>query len=81
MAETKTCPKCNGTMTQGRIMKHNEYTSSKGYYMYVFAPDDEPGMDLSRMFSGKPASQSRKALIAFACDQCGFTEFYTQSIK
>ena len=78
MAEAKTCPKCNGTMTQGRIMRYNEYAAGK--YMYVFAPDDDSGPDLSKMFSGKPMSKGRKALVAFACDQCGFTEFYAQSV-
>ena len=79
MADAKTCPKCNGVMTQGRIMKYNEY-SARGQYMYVFAPDDDPSSDLSKMFSGKPMSKSRKALVAFCCEQCGFTEFYGQAI-
>lgn len=48
--------------------------------MYVFAPDNDSGPDLSKMFSGKPLSKSRKALVAFDCDQCGFTEFYSQAI-
>jgi predicted nucleic-acid-binding Zn-ribbon protein len=75
MDDVKKCPKCSGTMTQGRIMKYNEY-STKSQYMYVFSPDDDPGPDLSKMFSGKPLSKSRKALAAFCCDNCGFTEFY-----
>ncbi len=79
MAEAKTCPKCNGTMTQGRIMKYNEYTA-RNQYLYVFAPDTDSGPDLSKVFSGKPLSKDRKALVAFACDQCGFTEFYAQAI-
>lgn len=79
MANAKTCPKCNGTMTQGRILKYNEYTPG-GKYMYVFAADDESGPDLSKMFSGKPLSKSRKPLVAFCCEQCGFTEFYGQAI-
>ena len=78
MAETKTCPKCNGTMTQGRILKYNEYVA-RNQYMYVFAPDGDSGPDLSKMFSGKPLSKSRKALVAFSCDQCGFVEFYGQA--
>jgi predicted nucleic-acid-binding Zn-ribbon protein len=78
MAEPKTCPKCNGTMTQGRIMKYNEYFT-RNQYLYVFAPDDDSGLDLSKMFSGKSLSKSRKALVAFSCDQCGFTEFYSQA--
>ena len=78
MTEPKTCPKCNGTMTQGRIMRYNEYAGGK--YMYVFAPDDDSGPDLSKMFSGKPLSKSRKALVAFCCEQCGFTEFYSQAM-
>jgi len=78
MTEPKTCPKCNGAMTQGRIMKHNEY-SARNQYLYVFAPDDDPGPDLSKLFSAKPMSKSRKGLVAFACEQCGFTEFYAQS--
>jgi predicted nucleic-acid-binding Zn-ribbon protein len=79
MAEAKTCPKCNGTMSQGRILKYNEYVA-RNQYMYVFVPDDDSGPDLSKMFSGKPLSKSRKALMAFACNQCGFTEFYAQPI-
>jgi predicted nucleic-acid-binding Zn-ribbon protein len=75
MTDAKTCPKCNGAMIQGRIMKFNEYTAH-GQYMYVFAADDEPGPDLSKMFSGKPLSKSRKALVAFSCESCGFVEFY-----
>ena len=78
MTEPKTCPKCKGAMTQGRIMKYNEY-SWKSQYRYVFAPDDDSGPDLSKMFSGKPLSKGRKALVAFACNECGFTEFYAQS--
>lgn len=80
MPGPKTCPKCNGTMTQGRIMKHNEYSARK-QYLYVFAPDDDSGPDLSKMFSGKPMSKGRKALVAFACDDCGFTELYSQAIE
>jgi predicted nucleic-acid-binding Zn-ribbon protein len=79
MADAKTCPKCSGAMSPGRIMKFNEYTA-RGQYMYVFAPDDDSGPDLSRMFSGKPMSKSRKALVAFACEQCGFTEFYSLAV-
>lgn len=78
MAAAKTCPKCNGTMTQGRIMKYNEYVM-RNQYLYVFAPDEESGPDLSKMFSGKPLSKSRKALVAFCREQCGFTEFYGQA--
>jgi predicted nucleic-acid-binding Zn-ribbon protein len=78
MTEPKTCPKCNGTMTQGRIMRYNEYAGRK--YMYVFAPDDDSGPDLSKMFTGKPLSKSRRALVSFCCEQCGFTEFYGQAI-
>jgi predicted nucleic-acid-binding Zn-ribbon protein len=79
MAETKTCPKCNGVMTQGRIMRLNEY-AARNQYLYVFAPDADSNPDLSKMFSGKPMSKGRKALVAFACEQCGFTEFYSQTI-
>lgn len=80
MADEMRCPKCHGKMTQGRIMKFNEYSMS-GQYMYVFAPDNESGPDLSKMFSGKPLSSARKALVAFSCDQCGFTEFYSRSVS
>jgi hypothetical protein len=61
-------------MTQGRVMRYNEYSGGK--YMYVFAPDDDTGPDLSKMFSGKPMSKGRKALVAYCCEQCGFVEFY-----
>jgi hypothetical protein len=59
-------------MTQGRIMKFNEY-SARNKYLYVFAPDEDSGPDLSKMFSGNPTSKGRKALVAFACDEWGFT--------
>jgi predicted nucleic-acid-binding Zn-ribbon protein len=75
MAEAKTCPKCNGSMMQGGIMKINEYSAS-GQYMYAFSPDNDPGPDLSKLFSGKPLSKYRKTLVAFCCEQCGFVEFY-----
>lgn len=79
MADEKVCPKCSGRMTQGRIMKYNEYTA-RNRYIYVFAPDGEPGPDLSKMFSANPIPAARKALMAFCCDQCGFVEFYGQII-
>jgi len=79
MPDPKTCPKCNGTMTQGRIMKFNEY-SARNKYLYVFAPDEDSGSDLSKMFSGNPLSKGRRALVAYACDECGFTEFYSRTI-
>lgn len=74
MTDAKTCPKCNGAMTQGRIMRYNEYSGSR--YMYVFAADNEPGPDLSKAFSRNPLSPSRKALVGYSCNECGFTEFY-----
>jgi predicted nucleic-acid-binding Zn-ribbon protein len=79
MAETKTCPKCNGAMTQGRILKYNEYVA-RNQYMYVFVPDEDATPDLSKMFSAKAASKPRKALVAYFCEQCGFTEFYGQAM-
>lgn len=75
MPEPKTCPKCNGTMAQGRIMQYNQYAAG-GQYMYVFAPDDDPGPSLGQIFSGKTGSKARKGLAAFCCENCGFTEFY-----
>ena len=80
MAESRICPKCKGEMKQGRIMKFNEYTT-RGQYMYVFAADDETGPDLRKMLSGKPLSSSRRGLVAFACDKCGFTEFYSEVVE
>ena len=74
MAEPKVCPKCNGAMTQGRILKFNEYTGGK--YIYVFAPDEESGPDLSKALAGKPISKERKPLVAYCCEACGFVEFY-----
>ena len=70
MTDAKTCSKCNSTMAQG-----NEY-SARNQYMYVFAPDDDPGPDLSKMFSASPMSKSRKPLVVYCCEQCGFVEFY-----
>ena len=74
-ANPKQCPKCNGTMSQGRILKYNEYLASNRY-LYVFAPDGESGPDLAKVFSGKPLSKERKSLVAFCCEECGFVEFY-----
>ena len=76
MTESKICPKCNGSMSSGKIMRRNEY-SARGQYMYMFAPNDEPGPSLSQAISGKSAA--RKELAAYCCDQCGFVEFYGQS--
>jgi len=75
MADARKCPKCSGTMTQGRTMKYNEMQRKANIYMF-FTTDDESGPDLSNILSGKPLSKSRKALAAFCCDSCGFTEFY-----
>ncbi len=74
MADRKTCPKCNGTMTQGRVMRLNEYALGN-QYMYMFAPDGESGPTLSKG-AAKPDAKSRKPLAAFCCDNCGYTEFY-----
>ncbi len=76
MADAKSCPKCNGRMISGRVMKHNEYAMSSNQYLYVFAPDNEPAPDLAKAFSGKPLSKGRKPLAAYCCESCGFTEFY-----
>lgn len=75
MTDAKVCPKCSGPMVQGRVLKYNEYVA-RNQYMYVFAPDDDAGPDLSKMFSGKPLSKGRRALVAHCCAACGFTEFY-----
>jgi len=80
MPEPKTCPKCNGTMTRGRIMKHNEFAVGNKH-LYVFAPDGDSGPDLSKLSSWNSTSNGRKAMVAFACDDCGFTEFYSQAIE
>ncbi len=75
MTEMKVCPKCNGNMAQGRIIKFNEHTISTKY-LYVFEPDQETDTSLAGIFSGKPMAQNRKPLVAYCCDQCGFVEFY-----
>ncbi len=69
------CPKCNGAMVQGRIMRNNEY-AGLNQYLYVFAPDSDPGPGLGQIISGNPQSKFRKGLAAFCCEKCGFTEFY-----
>jgi predicted nucleic-acid-binding Zn-ribbon protein len=79
MTDAKVCPKCSGKMAQGKMLKHNEFTA-RGQYMYDFAPDGEPGPDLSKVFSGKPVLTSRKSLAAFCCEQCGFVEFYGTAV-
>ncbi len=75
MAEVKACPKCNGSMVQGRIMKWNEFASPTTL-TYVFAPADEHGPDMSKASPSKPLSKGRKPLAAFCCENCGYTEFY-----
>jgi hypothetical protein len=57
-------------MTQGKVMRRNEYTLDKDY-LYVFAPDEEKGPSF-----GKEARAGRKGLAAFCCEKCGFVEFY-----
>ena len=73
MEEVKTCPKCNGSMKQGRIMRTNEFAGNQ--YMYVFAPDDDTS--LGHLFGGPTQSSPRRGLAAYACQKCGYTEFYT----
>ncbi len=51
-------------------MKSNEHTM-QNKYLYVFAPDENLN----------PMSKERKALVAFACNECGFTEFYSQTVE
>ena len=83
MTDAKTFPKCNGAMTQGKILKTNEYTA-RGQYMYVFAADDDSGPDLSKMFSAKPFSKSRKPLVAFSARIAAlwnFTELWLDKTK
>ena len=75
MAEIKVCPKCSGSMAPGRIMRTNEYAAGD-QYLYVFAPDSDPGPSLGQIFSGKTQSKFRKNLVAYCCEKCGFTEFY-----
>lgn len=75
MTEAKICPKCNGAMSRGRIMKFTEFTLNRKH-LYVLAPDDESEPELSKAFSGKPLSKDRKPLAEFGCDECGFVEFY-----
>lgn len=75
MTDVKSCPKCNGTMTQGRILKWNEFAAGTAL-TYVFAPDGEHGPDMSKATPSRPLSKGRMPLVAFCCDNCGFTEFY-----
>ncbi len=79
MPESRTCPKCSGPMAHGRILRLNEYVA-RDQYMYVFAPDGDAAPDLSKVFSSKPLSKNRKALVAYCCENCGFTEFYGISV-
>jgi predicted nucleic-acid-binding Zn-ribbon protein len=76
MSDSKICPKCNGSMAQGKIMKHNEVEVGD-QSLYVFAADEDSGSSLS---SALKSAKNRKALVAFACDDCGFTEFYSQPL-
>jgi len=80
IAEEKTHPKCNGSMTRGRILKCNEHVA-RNQYVYVFGPDADSAPDLSKMFSGKPMSKSRKALVAYCYEQYEFTELSGQTVS
>ncbi len=75
MANEKSCPKCGGTMQQGRILKLNEYVTHN-QYMYVFAADTDSSPGPAKALAGKPASTGRKPLVAYCCENCGFTELY-----
>jgi hypothetical protein len=66
MPETKTCPKCNGQMSPGRLQQVGNYGNSP----FVWAPDGEPP------FPVKGASSSRKDLTVFRCANCGYLEYY-----
>jgi predicted nucleic-acid-binding Zn-ribbon protein len=73
MDDAKICPKCSGSMARGRIMRFNEHVL-QGKYLYLFSPDAETG-GISGVLSGK-ANASRRPLVAYCCDQCGFIEWY-----
>jgi hypothetical protein len=69
MDDAKVCPKCSSSMTRGRIMRFNEHVL-QGKYLYLFSPDVEAGV-----LSGR-ANASRRPLVAYCCDKCGFIEWY-----
>jgi predicted nucleic-acid-binding Zn-ribbon protein len=66
MTETKKCPKCDGEMAQGTMMEIGKYGNSP----FLFAPANEAP------FPVKGAPVSRKNIIVFRCERCGYLEFY-----
>ena len=67
--ETKTCPKCSGIMQPGILQKLNNY----GRSLYLWAPSDDTPI------LGAGVSSSRKDIILYCCDNCGFMELYAKS--
>ena len=61
-------------------MKYNEYFARNKHF-YIFAPDEDSSPDLSKIFSVNRKLKGHKALVAFACNDRGFTEFHSQLIE
>jgi hypothetical protein len=66
MAESKTCPKCDGPMKIGTLQQVGNYGNSP----FVWAPEAESP------FPVKGSSSPRKNLSVFRCENCGYLEYY-----
>lgn len=69
MPESKGCLKCAGNMTPGALQKIGNYSNPP----YVWAPLGEPP------FPAKGTPSSRRDIIIYRCEKCGYLELYAPS--
>lgn len=66
MNNSNECPKCNGSMSGGRLQQIGNHGNSP----IVWAPDGEPPFPVAG------SASPRKELKLRRCDNCGFIEMY-----
>ena len=71
MAGSKTCPKCNGRMTQGHLLDANYGESSTSPVRW------QPG-EITKSWTGsiKIDKEAVKQVTTHRCDKCGYLESY-----
>jgi hypothetical protein len=66
--ETKTCPKCHGTMSEGCVIDHTNSGTLPAEWC--------EGQATISWFSGHKFSGKRRRIQGFCCDNCGLMELY-----
>ena len=67
------CPKCNGSMTEGFIVDHGEYGIA---HVGAF----QPGQPHKSMWTGVKQKKKEQIEIAtYRCNRCGYLENYAKS--